>query len=188
MLTAKEAASSLYGAYRLARLDPGGLAYFDTSVGGFWRSFSAAVFVAPLYAALLAIRYDAGLVDAPPGRYAALEFLFYVISWVLYPVLMATVTNFLDRRDRFIGYIVAYNWAAVWQNLVYLPLAMLTVSGVLSPQFGSLLGLVILGLILAYLWVIARAALDVPAFTAGGLVAFDLLLSIVVSQTLDGVL
>lgn len=35
-----EVASSLYGAFRLARFDPSGLNYFNISLNGFWNSFS----------------------------------------------------------------------------------------------------------------------------------------------------
>jgi hypothetical protein len=34
-----EAWLALAGALRLARGDPGGIACFDASIGGFWRSF-----------------------------------------------------------------------------------------------------------------------------------------------------
>ena len=54
--TAGETLRALYGAYRLARLDAGGMAYFDSSIGGFWRSFFAAVLVVPFYALLLVMR------------------------------------------------------------------------------------------------------------------------------------
>ena len=38
---------SIYGAWRLALLDPSGLNWFDVSIEGFWRSFFAAAIVAP---------------------------------------------------------------------------------------------------------------------------------------------
>ena len=33
---------ALYGSYRLILFDKIGFSYFDTSISGFWRSFSAA--------------------------------------------------------------------------------------------------------------------------------------------------
>ena len=40
--TTREIVFGLYGAWRLAHLDRGGLGYFDASVEGFWKSFFAA--------------------------------------------------------------------------------------------------------------------------------------------------
>ena len=64
---------SIYGAYRLARLDAAGMSYFDTSVAGFWRSFFAAVIIAPFYAMLLAIRFPIIAADADPTRFVLYE-------------------------------------------------------------------------------------------------------------------
>ena len=47
---------ALAGCLRLARGDRGGLACFDRSIDGFWRSFRAAVISYPLYLMLLAMR------------------------------------------------------------------------------------------------------------------------------------
>ena len=47
---------AMIGALRLARGDRGGLAGFDRSVDGFWRSFRAAVISYRLYLVLLSMR------------------------------------------------------------------------------------------------------------------------------------
>ncbi len=46
----REAIVSLYGAWRLARLDRRGFEVFDQTPAGAIRSFFAAVLVAPMYA------------------------------------------------------------------------------------------------------------------------------------------
>lgn len=188
MLTTREAVNALYGAYRLARFDAGGMTYFEATVGGFWRSFSAAVFVAPLFAMLLALRYAGGQVEAHPVRFIVVEAIAYVVSWVAFPLAMAWLVRLFDRQERYIGYIVAYNWASVLQNFAYLPLAMaIEVAG---PSAGSIqaLGMVVLTLILVYSWFIVRTALDVPASTAVGLVILDLTLSLLVSMVAEGMI
>ena len=181
MPTAHEIARALYGAYRLARLDKRGLAFFDASVGGFWRSFFAAVLVAPFYGLLLALRYQVEAGAAGPLRHALIEAVAYVIAWLAYPVIMIGLTRVLDREARYLRYIVAYNWAAVLENALYLPVAMLAVSDSVPGDAGNLLGMVALMLILAYTWFIARAALDVSALTAAGLVAMDFVLSLIIN-------
>ena len=64
MTLTENMATSLYGAYRLARADKSGLNYFDASIDGFWRSFFAAVVIAPLFALFLIVRYSFGEFEA----------------------------------------------------------------------------------------------------------------------------
>lgn len=178
MLSAREAATSLYGAYRLARFDARGMTCFETSLAGFWRSFFAAVIVAPVFAVLLAMRYAAGGVAVDGVRFAAVQSIAYVIAWVAFPLVMVTVARLLKREERYLGYIVAYNWASVLQNGLYLPLVMAGVAGVIPAEAAGPVSLIALSLILVYGWFIAKVALDVGAVTAVGLVALDLVLSV----------
>ena len=60
MIALREVVTSLYGAARLIQFKPDGLTYFDSSLDGFWRSFTAALLVAPLYGILMVLRADAG--------------------------------------------------------------------------------------------------------------------------------
>ncbi len=186
MLSAREAAYSLYGAYRLARLDAGGLDYFDASLEGFWRSFYAAAFVAPPFALLLALRYADGMVAASPLRYAAIEAIAYVIAWLAFPVAMLMVTRMLDREKHFIRFIVVYNWAAVLQNALYLPIPMMGITGMLTVNSANGMGMLALLLILGYTWFITKTALEVTSAAAAGIVALDLGISIFITAVSDG--
>jgi len=47
MIDAKDTAGALYGLWRLARGDASGLDFFNATLEGFWRSFAAAVIIAP---------------------------------------------------------------------------------------------------------------------------------------------
>ncbi len=178
MLSAQEAATSLYGAYRLARFDARAMTYFETSLAGFWRSFFAAVIVAPMFAVVLVMRYAAGGTGVDGVRFAAVEAIAYVIAWVAFPLVMVSLARLLDREERYLGYIVAYNWAAVLQNGLYLPLVMLGVAGVIPAETAGPLSLIALLLIFVYGCFIAKVALDVGAGTAVALVALDFVLSV----------
>ena len=68
-----ETARALYGASRLARLDPTGLEYFRNTRGAFWRSFNAALIIAPFYAALLLMRFQTGEVSTSALRFFFIE-------------------------------------------------------------------------------------------------------------------
>ena len=93
MLSAREAATSLYGAYRLARFDARGMTYFETSLAGFWRSFYAAVIVAPVFAVLLVMRYAAGGEAVDEARFASVEAIAYVIAWIAFPLVMVSLAQ-----------------------------------------------------------------------------------------------
>jgi hypothetical protein len=185
MLTTRELVASLYGAYRLARFDPRGLGFFDTSPAGARRSFFAAAIVAPFYALMLVVGGpDGGDVD--PLRFGVVEGIAYVLSWVAYPVLVEWLTRLLGCRERFETYLVAYNWSMVLQNAVVFPITMLAGLGVLPLQVGQLPWLGVFLLILLYVGFIARTALEVPPATAAGLVLLDVLLSALIDGVAGG--
>ncbi len=176
-----EIAKALYGAYRLALRDPGGMAFFDTSMDGFWRSFFAAVLIAPLYFILLYVRYRAGLVDAPLFRLIAVEASAYTIAWVAFPLAMITLCRILKRDDRYLGFIVAYNWAAVLQNGLYLPLSFLAIAGAIPSPAGNMISLAVLIAILFYTWFIAKTALNITSAQAVTVVFLDYGLGILIN-------
>lgn len=186
MPTLHEIVTSIYGACRLARFDPHGMSYFDTSIGGVWRSFFAAVLIAPFYALLLAIRFplDGGEVD--PLQFGLAEGLAYVISWVAYPVVMVSLTQMMGCWERYPAYLVAYNWSTVLQNAVFLPIGILGATGAIPADAASFLWLIALVVVLVYIWFIARTALGLPPFTCAAIVILDIALSFLISATADG--
>lgn len=181
----REIVASLYGSWRLAHFDRTGIAYFDKTVEGFWRSFFAAILVVPLYAIMLGLRYAADGEPGSPMHYGLVEAVSYLISWFAYPVVMLSLTEALDCRDRFVGYIVAYNWSMVLQNCLLIPIATLNALQVLGPDIATLLWLVAVVAVLAYLWFIVRAGLGVPPLTAVGIVSVDVLLSLLINAITD---
>lgn len=185
MIPAQEVVASLYGAYRLARFDPGGLRFFNDSMVGFWRSFFAAALVLPFYLVLLLVRHATSMGHVAAARFYAIELIAYVIAWVAFPLLMVSFAKVLDRERFYLRFIVAYNWAAVLQNLVYLPITILAAGGVLSQSAANTVGLVVLGLIVVYVWYIARVALEIEGGKAASVVGLDFLLSILVNAIAD---
>ncbi|WP_448202702.1 hypothetical protein [Azospirillum sp. sgz302134] len=187
-LTARDVAYSVFGAYRLARLDPTGLQYMDRTPEGALKSFYAAVIVLPAWALLLAIRLWDQLQDAPLIQVVTVESIAYVISWTAFPVVMHGVTGLLDRRTRYADFVCAYNWSSVVQMAVYLPVVILAATGLLPQPLSETLVFAAMMAMLAYQWFVLRTALDVPGITAAGLVMLDLFLSAVVTDVADGLL
>lgn len=116
----KEIIRSIQGAWLLARFKPEGMAWFNITADGFWRSFFAAVLLAPFFAVPSAIFYAEATVSL--GRYVAADIAHYVLAWIVFPVAMIYVARALNLTDRYVGFIIAYNWSAVIREVVFLPL------------------------------------------------------------------
>jgi hypothetical protein len=183
-----EIVRSLHGAWRLARLDADGLAFLDASPGGFWRSFRAAGLVLPPYLTLLILRWSLGTVEASFFRYISVELIAYAIGWLLFPVVMLEVARHFDLWDRYRRYIVAYNWAMVIQNAIYLPILILNAAGFLSREASAAIALALITLLLVYTWFVTLAALEVPAGTATAITALDFVLGLILNATADSLL
>jgi hypothetical protein len=175
-----ELVAALYGAWRLAHFDRRGLGYFDRSPGAFWRSFFAAVLIAPVFA--LAVVLSAGQTAASaPLRFGAVELIAYILSWVAFPVVMEWLSRRLNRRDRYPLYITAYNWSAVIQYGLMLPIAILARVEAIPADLSLLLWLGGSVFVLALAHFLARIALAVDAGTAAGVVLLDLVISVIIS-------
>ena len=171
---------SLNGAWLLARRDRSGMEWLDLSIEGFFRSFFAAVLVAPLYAWLVVERYQSqGVLTPDIGAVVIGESLSYVLGWIAFPVAAAPITHFLGLGGRYVPLVVASNWAAVLQVVLFV-LVML-VSGLFPDGLQGPLMLVATLVALVYEWFVIRTALETTIGIAIGLVVIDILLSSIMS-------
>ena len=177
MISLHEMLSGLYGAWRLVRLDPGGMRYFNDTVDGFWHSFYAAALVAPLVIAMLAVQYSNAALVVPAWRIVSIESVKYVMLWVAFPMVMVGLARALKRTEAYIPYIVAYNWATVWQNVVFVPVLIVLETGIVTGGPADVIRYGAMTAVLAYIWVVTRVALGVGGGVAAMLVAVDLALS-----------
>ncbi len=188
MISLEEIFRSIYGAYRLARGDAGGMALFNATPEGFWRSFFAAVLIAPFFAIFLAVAFNPDEITGGPLRYGSIQLISYIIGWTAFPVIMISLCRHLQREQFFVRFIVAYNWASVLQNALFLPVQFLAVGGLFAPPAAAFLALIVLAAILVYVWFIAKTALDINPAAAAGIVFFDLVLSVAINGITDGLL
>lgn len=183
-----ETVSSLYGAFRLAQGDAKGLAFFNVSTEGFWRSFAAALLIAPPFIILLGVRHVVSDSEIALLRYSSIHTLSYIISWLAFPLLVFYLTDMIDKSQRFIRYIVVYNWTSVLQNLLYLPFAILVEAHLIQGSLTTLIGLILLGVVLLYTWFITKSALEISNLLAFGFVVIDLMLSVFINSISQGML
>lgn len=175
--SAVEISYGLYGAWRLARLDPAGMGFFDQSIEGFWKSFFAAVLVAPAHILIFLLQLAELKVSAGPLHIVAVESLIYVISWLAFPFVVFYLAQTLGRAREYRGFVVAYNWAQVIQLLLVLPVSLVVAGGWLPDPIAYLLYIGMLAAVLGYEWFIARTALTLSGSGAAGVVALAFVLA-----------
>ncbi len=180
--SAAEIAYGVYGAWRLARLDPAGMNYLNRSIEGFWKSFFAAVLAAPAHALILWLQLANLTIAAGPLRLVVVESLIYAVSWLAFPFIMFYLTQTLDRAKEYQGFVVAYNWAQVVQLLVVLPVVFAIADDRLPGPIANLLYAGLLAAVLGYEWFIARTALALSGVGAAGVVALAFVVGATISR------
>jgi hypothetical protein len=186
MPTYAEIQRSVEAAWLLARGDQRGMAMFDLSLEGFWKSFAAALLVAPAYGIVLLDQYRlVGWPEHVTGTMFA-ELVSFVLGWLAFPIVNIFLTRLLGLSTRYVPLIVANNWSAVVQVALY---TTVVIVGMVLPADLRTLALFVATLaVLTYQWFVIRTALQTTSATAFGLVAVDILTSIMLSRGLDALL
>jgi len=169
-----EAIRSIDGAFRIARFDPTARNYFDLSAEGFWRSFGAMVYVAPLYLIFIHLPgMRQSLHAAEPFIGYPIETANYVLRWLSFPFLLYWLARPFGLSGNYIPFVVAYNWSQVVQILFFLLPAAIVSFGLLPGPVGRGVMTFIVIATFAYQLVIARTMLAVAWSFAFGIVCLD---------------
>jgi len=166
--------SSIYGAFRLAFFDASGLNHLNISVEGFWRSFFAALLVAPGYVILA----GQGLIVGDESLsiwLIVVHTMIYAISWMIFPLTAFFIIDLLKLGHRFTALIVAVNWAAVIEVTVMI--LGLGFAMILPPDAANLMIVAIVVGLIIYQWFVIRTALQSSGTVAFAFVLFGLLVS-----------
>lgn len=169
---------SIQGAWQLARFDAGGMAWFNLTLEGFWRSFGAAILLAPFIAIIVVTGHTGS--EASVGRIVTVEVIKYGLTWAVFPLAMIAVARFLDLTQGYVAYIIAYNWANTIQVAIFVPLTLAAGTGLIPVGPASFLVYAAEVYVLVYLWFVARTALQTTTMVAISLVALDVVLSLII--------
>lgn len=171
-----EAYAALAGCWLLARRQPVGLALFNATAQGFWRSFWA---VAIAIAADTGLEALAGQFDASHGGLIMLAAVLIgrVMDAAAFPLVTARIADELGRGPRWVLFVVAYNWAGLLAMAVNVPANLLVLA---VPSLAPFVVGVEVALLVYEAYVVHRS-LDVSPFTAGGIVLLDELLYLVIN-------
>jgi hypothetical protein len=180
-----ETLKSIYGVFLISRLHPGAPAMFNLSVDGFWKSLFAAVLVLPPHV-LVTMRTVKDNPDAVFGLGdVVIDLLIYVIIWLAYPVLMISITQVINRRERFLDYIVPYNWAMVPIGYFVGAITWLGLQGYIERDTEINLFIIAYAVVSLLLAEIARRQLQVGPLIAFGVVILDITFNVAVINLLE---
>ncbi len=178
MIPFGEVRDSLWGAWRLAHMDPGGLRWFNLTAEGFYRSFVAVLLVAPAFLFLVWLNSTVGVSPRP----ILADLLAYPVLWLIYPALLALVGRGLGFAHSYATGVIAYNWAQVVITGVMLPISVLALSDA-AGLFGAFLYLLTYAASLVYTWFALRTALETSGAVAAALTAAGELVGILIQRT-----
>lgn len=178
-----EVQTAVGGTLRLACGDRQALGVFDSTLDGFWRSFRAAIVCYPPYLMLQAFRVTpAQWAAAGIPRIVIVETVAYVILWPAFALLILQLTRWLDREQRFLSFMVIYNWSQIPQTALIAIVALDRATGVFPPATARFAELAATIAVLVYEWYIARLVLAVTGPQAALVVVFELLLATAVGR------
>jgi hypothetical protein len=116
MPLAQEIYQSLYGAWRIACMDAGAMRYFNLTIDGFWRSFIAAVLLAPFFLITNIVNETGAgaehVADNTVG-YAIVWLIVWFIGWAIFPLIMVPVASLLNLSGTYVPFIIAWNWSSM---------------------------------------------------------------------------
>jgi hypothetical protein len=187
MIAFREAASGLYGAWRLAHLDSGGHRWFDASLTGAVRSFWAAAIAFPAFLVIVQMRpdaeIDAGAMagEADPVHGLIIQALGYAIMWTAFPVAAEWLVRIVDRAGRFFALICAWNWANVLSLVAQAAVQIVVTAGILPGPFATTVRIVVILAVLGYHGFVVKTALDVGWGAAVGFVLTDLTITMLIT-------
>ena len=180
------ASSALMGALELFLGRREGLHRFDFSVDGFWRSFSAILYMLPFFAISVAVEHrlrpeDVTIAGPTDAMFVVSRGLDLVLDWIAMPILLAIFARRLGIARSYASYVVVRNWASVIMSAPQAAIALLAGLGLVPIEFAAVVSLAIVGVMLRYHYQIIGATLGGSVGFRIALVAADLALSLILS-------
>jgi hypothetical protein len=174
-----EVAQALYGAWRLACLDPRGMAYFAQDDRAALRSFFAALLIFPIFLLLLLTRISQEEVEqALALRILFVDIIGYIAGWAAFPLAMLWITRLLRREALWAEFVTIYNWAQLLE-IGFALAALILVNLGIVPRFG--IDWFVRAVTALYEWFIAKTVLRI----AGTPAAMIVLIALVISESLS---
>ncbi len=178
MISVPQFANGLYGIWLVLKFDVRGWNHFETTLSGFWASFTVALLLAPLHFVHTIADFDTERTSLTMAPYMIVKVLAYVLSWTIFPFAMLYASELLGQAPRYFKHMVPYNWLRLpIEGPLYIAL-LLSDFGFLTLEGVAFLNLLGLTALIIYGTFIAGVGLKINTGTAVGLVVLDFVLSL----------
>lgn len=179
MMTSAELVAAVDGTLLLLAGNRQAMTRFDCSAAGFWRSFALILTALPVILLLAPwTGPDAGRLTG----YLAGTIVVNALAWLAFPILMIALARPFGLTRTYVPFIVARNWGSLLGSVPQVFGALLYACGVVGMAGVADATFVSIGLGLFLAWRTARIAGEAPAGLAAGLVALELVLTLVVAE------
>ena len=189
MITGLEIRAALEGSWHLLRNRPQGMAYFDQSIQGFWRSFQVIFLLLPLAVIssaaerrLILTESDALERGFSDGSFWTSMALGLGIDWIALPVILAALAGPLGVSSRYVPFVVARNWTSLLTAVPYVAIALLYLMGLIAAGTMVFLSLICLVAVLWYRFLVTRISLQAGVGLAIGIVVLDVVVSLLINE------
>ncbi|MGB0920045.1 MAG: hypothetical protein ACPG1C_01865 [Alphaproteobacteria bacterium] len=173
----------IIGAFKVARGNFDGYRHFSNTIDGFWQSFLAAPLTLPIRVLLLAGTFSLATETLSSNMVFLVETIGFLIDWIVFPLLMIPITRMMNITNRYVPFIIAYNWTKLPIYLAVslaLFIAMSPGEGAMNP-LGGMLVLLAGGWSFWLRWRVAKDMLEITGLNAAVIVLFDTGIAIVMS-------
>ncbi|MHA7774825.1 hypothetical protein [Roseibium sp. M-1] len=177
------------GSLLLLRNRPEGMALFDQSIPGFWRSFSVVMLLIPAYLAgglaerkfmFAANEYHPDMF--PDGAFWFAQMFGLAADWLTLPLLLAALAIPLGVSHRYVPFVVARNWTSLLASTPYLIIYTLYILGIFGAELTLFLSLLLLPVLIWYSYLVTRIALQAGLGITIGIVVLDVVLSLFIDE------
>jgi hypothetical protein len=111
---------------------------------------------------------------------------FYVVAWVLWPLVIGHILPVLNKGEKFTLYIVAYNWMSALGACLFFIAVLVTTLLPISDEFAALIMVGALLGVLGYHVFIAHSTLNISIGVAISLTIADFILHEIVQGVMLG--
>jgi hypothetical protein len=177
MVNGKEITWSLYGTYKIARLDPDALQYFNISASGFYRSFVAIFLAIPFFLFENSIDYKKIETATSFVPFLIILGIALAASWLTYLFVAGLVTRLMGNLQKFTVFVIVYNWSQLALIVFWLPISIIS-TGFLGAELSSVISLIFIAATYVYLWRILKITLEISGSLAAGFAFLEFMIAI----------
>jgi len=183
--SAAEMGHALSGIKAVLRFDATAFRYFPGGLGPCLRSFQVGLWVLPLQALVVWLDLPEAVGQGDPTRYIGFQALAYLLSWLLYPLLLVPLSAHFHRHDRLTAYLSAFNWFQLVEFAVMTPIMVLGTLKLLPMEVDLVMWLTATAVLLAYEWFLLRRGLELEPLSASSMVLMNFLLNLLIYRAAE---